>query len=510
MYMKWHFFRAGAGIIFCCSASVSNAQLGLTGQVRTRTEYRDGAGTLRPVSYDPAFFTSQRTRLTLHYSSSRLVVRTSLQDVRVWGQDASTISQADGARLGVHEAWGELVLSNKKDTSLKRSPVDYIGIRIGRQEVVYDDSRLLGNLDWLQQGRRHDAVVVKLLHRGWQVDLGAGFNQHNDAFNYNGTYYTPANVSPYVKDSKGNLTVTPAGMIPLTMASGVSAKTGSPLWQNAPGTNGITQTYKAMQYLYAARTFRSSRVSLLFLADQFGKYALDSVRNISGADTGYVYGMSFRAKGVNARITTGLLAAGSLNSRKTLTYTAGAYLQQGHDRDGLLLDAFTSTASLSYAPKNLAYTGGWDYVSGNDAFSPSATNHRFDPLYGTPHKFWGYMDYFYASTGSPAGGLNDLYLKSKFTSKSKLFTAALDVHYFALARDQKDEYGSAIQKHLGNELDFVTTYALNNVTTLEWGFSVMDATKSMAYAKRVAPESSTFTNTWSYLMINIKPEFLFK
>ena len=61
----------------------------------------------------------------------------------------------------------------------------------------------------------HDAIVFKLLNKGWQVDLGAAFNQNTDAFNYNGTYYTPANVLPYVKDSKGNLAITPANFIPL-------------------------------------------------------------------------------------------------------------------------------------------------------------------------------------------------------------------------------------------------------------------------------------------------------
>ena len=81
---------------------------------------------------------------------------------------------------------------------------------------MYDDSRLLGNLDWAQQARRHDAIVFKLLQSGWQVDLGAAFNQNTDAFNYNGTYYSAA------------------------------------------------KNYKAMQFLYAAKTFGNARFSYLF------------------------------------------------------------------------------------------------------------------------------------------------------------------------------------------------------------------------------------------------------
>src|SRR5579872_7366320 len=172
----------------------ARAQLSLTGELRARTEFRNGYGTLETIGNKPAFLTSQRARLTFNYQSSRIIFHASVQDVRVWGADASTINNADGARLGVHEAWGELVLSNSADTSFGPSPVQWFSVRIGRQELVYDDERLLGNLNWLQQARRHDAVVFKLRHNGWQVDAGAGFNQNTDAFNYNGTYYMPDNI----------------------------------------------------------------------------------------------------------------------------------------------------------------------------------------------------------------------------------------------------------------------------------------------------------------------------
>ncbi len=105
---------------------------------------------------------------------------------------------------------------------------------LARQELVYDDQRLLGNLDWLQQGRRHDAIVFKLLHEGWHADLGAAFNQNTDAFNYNGTYYTPDNLPAYVKDSKGNLAPTPAGFVPLANTAGLSARNGTPVLAAAP------------------------------------------------------------------------------------------------------------------------------------------------------------------------------------------------------------------------------------------------------------------------------------
>jgi len=495
-------------VVSCCVQQLS-AQLTVTAQVRPRTEYRNGLGTLKPKTNDAAFFTSQRSRLTLNYKMSRIIFQVSVQDVRVWGQDASTISNADGSKLGLHEAWGEIILSDKKDTSFKKSPVDYFAVKIGRQELLYDDSRLLGNLDWLQQARRHDAIVFKLLNKGWQVDLGAAFNQNTDAFNYNGTYYTPANVSPYVKDSKGNLVATPAGLIPLTNATGISLKTGAPAVTIMPSTNGLNQDYKSLQFLYIAKSFGKTKITGLAVADQFGKYILDSAQNISGGDTGYIFGKRFNQKGVNSRLTTGILVNSMLNQSKTLGLTAGFYYQTGKDRDANKLAAFTSTFGLSFIQRKFTYTAGWDYVSGNNAFSTSSINHRFDPLYGTPHKFWGLMDYFYAGTGSPAGGLSNPFFKIKYGSSNKRFSAGLDYHYFSLAKDQKDVNGDAVKKYLGSEFDLVTNYALNKFATIEWGFSVMAATHSMEYAKGITPGTASLTGTWSYLMINIKPEFIF-
>lgn len=497
-------------ILSVLSLYTANGQLTVSGQVRTRTEYRNGAGTLKTATGDAAFFTSQRSRLTFNYKTNRVILQTSVQDVRVWGQDAATISNADGSKLGVHEAWAEIILANKKDTSFKKSAVDYFAVKLGRQELVYDDVRLLGNLDWLQQARRHDAVVFKLLNKGLQVDAGFAFNQNTDAFNYNGTYYTPANVAASVKDSKGFLVATPSGLIPLMNGTGISSKTGNPSFVTAPSTNGMNQNYKALQYLYAAKIFKNTKISALFLADHFGKYILDSVLTSTASGNGYVYGRRFNQKGLNSRITTGLLVNSPLDKKKAVALTAGAYYQGGKDKDGATLSAYTSTLALAVTKKKLTYTLGWDYVSGNDAFSTSTTNHRFDPLYGTPHKFWGFMDYFYVGTGSPAGGLSDGIFKIKYGSKDKRFATGLDYHYFSLAKDMKDVSGNAIDKYLGSEFDWISNYSLNKVTTVEFGFCAIAASKSMEYAKAITPGTSKLTGLWSYVMITIKPEFLFK
>ncbi len=486
------------------------AQLTISGELRPRTEFRDGVGTLKLKANSSSFFISQRSRITFNCKTHHVVFQTSIQDVRVWGQDASTISSTDGNKLELHEGWAEVFLADKKDSSFKQSAVDYFSIKIGRQELNYDKQRLLGGLDWLQQARTHDAVVFKLANGGWQFDLGAAFNQNTDAFNYDGTYYTPANVMPYVKDSKGNLAPTPIHFIPLSNSSGWSSKYGTPSLQNAPSTNGLYQNYKALRFLHVTKTFHETKLAALALLDQFGKYVNDSVRNISGSDTGYIYGKRFNQKGINSRVTAGFFLTSSLGKRKDFELNAEFYYQGGKDRDGEKLNALLSGLSMAWSRKKFTYTVGWDYLSGNDAYSSSATNHRFDPLYGTPHKFWGYMDYFYVGTGSPSGGLSSGYAKARFTALNERFNAELDYHYFSLARDQKNVEGKAIGKYLGSEFDLVANYQLNKITDLQYGFCVMAASGSMEYAKNISPGTANLTGVFSYLMITIKPAFLFK
>jgi hypothetical protein len=498
--------------VACLNMAVftARAQLTFNGQIRTRGELRDGYGTLEPLGNTDAAFISQRTRLTLSYKSSYLIFQASLQDVRLWGQDASTITVNDGSRLSLHEAWAEIILANKNDTFFKNSPIDYFAVKVGRQEISYDDERLLGSLDWLQQARRHDAIILKARQSGWQMDVGAAFNQNTDAINYNGTYYAPANVPTTIKDSKGNLVNTPAGMIPLLSSTGLSAKNGSPAELNPPGTNGLNQQYKALQYLYLSKKFGKTKVSGLFLTDQFSKYNLDSVKNTAGSDVGYVYGYHFNQPGVNLRYTTGILVNPIFGSNNELALTGSYYYQGGHDKDGLKLDAYMSTLSVSYSPGKLMYTAGWDYLSGNNAFSASKTSHRFDPLYGTPHKFWGSMDYFYAASGSPTGGLSNPYLKIKYTSADKRFNTELANHYFMLADAQKDITGNSVSKYLGTEFDLTTGYKLNKFTQATLGISYMSATRSMEYAKNISPGTAQLNPVWAYVQLNITPDFLIK
>jgi hypothetical protein len=213
---------------------------------------------------------------------------------------------------------------------------------------------------------------------------------------------------------------------------------------------------------------------------------------------------------VNIRYTTGILIASGLGGKSRWTSNESFYYQGGHDRDGLPLSAYMFGVFIQYRSDAMSYLTGWDYSSGNDAFANAGKDNRFDPLYGTPHKFHGFMDYFYSVSGSPAGGLNNPYVKIKFTSDNERFSMELDNHYFFLANKQKDLDSKSISKYLGTEFDLTTGYKLNKFTTVDLGFSYLAATSSMEFAKNLKPDAYRLNSLWAYLQLNIKPEFLVK
>ena len=190
---------------------------------------------------------------------------------------------------------------------------------------------------------------------------------------------------------------------------------------------------------------------------------------------------------------------------------AAYYAQSGKNRDGVeMKKAFHYTIAATYQKGKISFTPGYDVLSGNDA--ATTEDEKFDPLYGTPHRHWGYMDYFYVGTGSPAGGLKNPYLKLKYTGNT--LSAGVDFHLFYTDEDMKKADGTFIDKSLGNELDFLVNYNMNKFTNIELGYSVMNAKNSMAFAKGQATTDAiadTYrkTGNWFYAMLRFTPDFFY-
>jgi hypothetical protein len=183
------------------------------------------------------------------------------------------------------KAWADLVLANKADTSIRFKLFEQMSIKIGRQELIYDDSRLVGNLDWLQQARRHDMALLKTMHHGWQVDLGYAFNQNTDAFGTTGTSYVPGNLPAYTKNSMGTMVPVPAGFVPLAAGGSPannSALTGSSVFANPVNTNAASQNYKSFTSLFISRKFKQTKFSSYSSTTILKNIRFDSVGSAAG------------------------------------------------------------------------------------------------------------------------------------------------------------------------------------------------------------------------------------
>lgn len=450
----------GFAITFLSSYK-AKAQFTFTAQLRDRVEMRAGQGTLQQDGDKAALFTSQRTRLSAGYTGYRFKIYTSLQDVRVWGQDASSINRTTTeANNGIllHEAWGEISLT---DTL---SIIQNLSVKAGRQEISYDDQKVLGALDWLQQGRRHDAIIFKFANKGWIVDVGAAFNQNKE--NNTGTIY-----------------------------NGINPAYGA-------GTNGIGTLYKSFQYTYIGKKFFFGDLSFLFFKDDFNKYTM--VTSGTPAVTTKVNG-----KGTWNRNTTGIYF--NINPTGTFNLTGSVYHQSSHNKDGKALNAnMASITSTLQIGRKLFVGPGVDYLSGDDGTKATSTeDNRFDPLYGTPHKFWGNMDYFYAANGFGKQGLLNYFFKIKYNIKDNL-SFFLDVHGFESANKLSDGPGGEQDSYLGTELDLTVKYNLTKIINIEAGYSIMKATNSMASAAVKNVANANLTPQFAYVMLNIKPNLLAK
>jgi hypothetical protein len=206
-------------------------------------------------------------------------------------------------------------------------------------------------------------------------------------------------------------------------------------------------------------------------------------------------------EGVWHRATTGLYFN---NNFKKMNVTAAAYYQFGSNSNGQdISGALLSVVGLYNFNKVFTAGAGYDYTTGGTS---NGKNNAFDPLYGTPHKFWGLMDYFYAANGFGNKGLSDIYIKSKIKAGNAVMLTA-DVHQFAAGSDVHDNSNNKLSRNFGTEADITCNYTLTKMISFEAGYSHFwsTATLSSANVKNVAHAQSN--NNWAYLMVNIKPEF---
>jgi hypothetical protein len=143
----------------------------LLGEVRARGEAE------RPAGFDSVdAFTLLRSRIAIEATlSPRSVVMLQLQDARIFGEEASTM---DGSadRIDMHQAW----LQYRFDV-----PRGGLSFRVGRQEIVLGNERLVGAVGWTNTGRAFDGARITYgpIGEGWKLHaLGATISERGRRF----------------------------------------------------------------------------------------------------------------------------------------------------------------------------------------------------------------------------------------------------------------------------------------------------------------------------------------
>ncbi len=122
-------------------AAQEPTQVSFGGQVRPRFESR------KPGDESWTSFTSMRVRAALDArleGNVRIFVQ--MQDVRLFGEESNTLTDYRADNFDLHQGFVEL------------TEVPSLGgaLRVGRQELALGEQRLLGAVNWTQQGRSFD------------------------------------------------------------------------------------------------------------------------------------------------------------------------------------------------------------------------------------------------------------------------------------------------------------------------------------------------------------------
>lgn len=314
--------------------------------------------------------------------------------------------------------------------------------QIGRIALSYDDERIIGPNDWAMASRAHDLLRVGYQGHGHQVHALVAYNQNPENLT-TGTYY---------KDG--------------------------------------AQAYKTMQVVWYHYDVPKIPVgaSLLFM-------------NI---------GMQAGQKDNNAHTEYQQLVGGYLTFTPRRWKVEGSYYRQmGHNEEEGKIEAWMASGKVTYYPSaKVRLEAGYDYLSGDDYVAvpkpgtmglPRHEVYKgFNTLYGSHHKFYGVMDYFYESAYSNGftPGLQNAFVGVQYRPIAPL-TVKAAYHYMAVATSLE-----GLDKTLGHDIELEAAYRFSKDVALSAGYSFMHGTKTMDRLKHEAGDSNV---RWGWFSLIVSP-----
>ncbi|MFH0759841.1 MAG: alginate export family protein [Bacteroidota bacterium] len=154
--------------ILVLSVSVPGfSQLTIGAELRPRAMFDNGYSAPVPADSPPRLYVTQRTRLNAGFKTGKFETYLSVQDVRFWGGDNQF--KAGGAfgstaSMSLHQAW------------FIAKPAQWFSLKVGRQQLVYDDQRILGSRGWNDTQVSYDAVLARAGNASHRVELALSWN----------------------------------------------------------------------------------------------------------------------------------------------------------------------------------------------------------------------------------------------------------------------------------------------------------------------------------------------
>ena len=315
--------------------------------------------------------------------------------------------------------------------------------QVGRVALSYDDERIIGSDDWAMASQSHDVLRVGYEGHGHRAHVVFAYNQNADVLDGNTYYFNGAQPYKTMQDVwyHYDLPKFPLGISVLFMNIGM---------QNENDNHSKTKTW--FQQLLG----------------------------------GY---LSFKPKRWNVE--------------------ASYYHQMGKTEKGMKIDAWMASGKVAFSPKpTYGFVLGYDYLSGDKYFAVPEEGHigmvhhdvirGFSTVYGSHHKFYGAMDFFYVSTYMHGftPGLQNIYVGGFFSPiKGLKFDASY--HYLATATKL-----DKLDMSLGHEFEFQASYAISRDVGLMAGASFMSGGETMERLKRSSNNSSL---RWGWIGLSVNP-----
>ena len=410
---------------FGLKAQEADNVFNLDAQLMTRGELR--AGGFKADSLDServSHFALGRYRITADYQHSWLNVRLTPQYTGVWGQGS--------AGVVLYEGWAKM--QSKKG----------LFVKIGRQELTYDDGRIIGNDDWTMTAPTHDVLKLGYDGESHKVHLLAAYNQNAENID-NGIIYYSGGLQPYKT------------MQTLWYHYDTPKKSfGISLLGMNIGMQNTDQEHPITYYQQLVGTYMSFRP----------KYW-----SLEGA---FYYQMGKEEHGMTV---DAFMASTKLNVKPSENYN----LFTGYD--------YLSGDKYFNVPPE----GGIGLVFHDKA-------RGFNAIFGSHHEFYGAMDFFYLSNyvGGFTPGLQNLYFGGNIKPVSGLSINAA-YHYYAIATDL--DYVNT--KTLGHSVELASSYAFNKAVSVSAGYTFMKGSETMELLNKVSEKRQLH---WAWLMMTITPK----